>query len=89
MDKNNVINNNIDTEDLNSDEGSFNEELENDILLLELHKRLTQMKKDRKKAEQDAELLGNRLNLLKTEENKVKILKFLIKNLKFIKISGC
>lgn len=64
--------NNVDTEDINSnDEGSFNEELENDILLLELHKRLTQMKKDRKKAEQDTDLLNNRLNLLKNEENKV------------------
>ena len=44
---------------------------DNDIYLIELHKRLAMMKKDRKKAEQDASLLGNRLNLLKGEEEKV------------------
>ena len=44
---------------------------DNDIYLIELHKRLTTMKKDRKKAQQDASLLGNRLNLLKGEEEKV------------------
>ena len=45
--------------------------VENDIYLIELHKRLTMMKKDRKKAEQDASLLDNRLKLLKGEEEKV------------------
>jgi hypothetical protein len=44
---------------------------DNDIYLIELHKRLAMMKKDRKKAQQDASLLGNRLNLLKGEEEKV------------------
>ena len=43
-----------------------------DIYLIELHKRLTQMKKDRKKAENDTQLLDNRLKLLKNEEDKVK-----------------
>lgn len=45
--------------------------VENDIYLIELHKRLTMMKKERKKAEQDASLLDNRLKLLKGEEEKV------------------
>jgi hypothetical protein len=47
------------------------EDLENDIYLIELHKRLTNLKKDRKKAEQDASLLDNRLKMLKGEEEKV------------------
>lgn len=48
-----------------------NEDFENDIYLIELHKRLTNMKKERKKAESDAQLLDNRLKLLKGEEEKV------------------
>ena len=57
----------------NIDENEVQEEdFENDIYLIELHKRLTQMKKDRKKAENDAQLLDNRLKLLKNEEEKVK-----------------
>ena len=55
-----------------------NEDIENDLYLLALHKRLHQIKKDRKKAEQDALLLKNRLNLLKGEEDKVKILNNLL-----------
>src|SRR4051812_29652359 len=43
---------------------------DDDIYLLELHKRLTMMKNERKKAEQDAKLLDNRLRLLKGEEEK-------------------
>jgi len=50
-----------------------NEDFENDIYLIELHKRLTNMKKERKKAELDSQLLDNRLNLLKGEEEKVSI----------------
>ncbi len=54
-------------------ENNFEQEadFENDIYLIELHKRLTQMKTDRKKAENDAMLLDNRLRLLKGEEDKV------------------
>ncbi len=56
----------------NIDENEAQEEdFENDVYLIELHKRLTQMKKDRKKAENDAQLLDNRLKLLKNEEDKV------------------
>ncbi len=56
----------------NNDEKEEQEEfIENDIYLIELHKRLTMMKKDRKKAEQDASLLDNRLKLLIGEEEKV------------------
>lgn len=62
-------------DDLNNnamqEENGYEEDLENDLQLIELHKRLTMMKKERKKAEQDAALLGNRLGLLKTEEKKV------------------
>ena len=56
-----------DNEQYNNEE----EFCDNDIYLIELHKRLSMMKKDRKKAQQDASLLGNRLNLLKGEEEKV------------------
>jgi len=49
----------------------YNEELEENLYLLALQKRLALMKKDRKKAEQDTILLKNRLNLLKGEEDKV------------------
>jgi hypothetical protein len=49
----------------------IDEDLENDLYLIELHKRLTNIKKDRKKAEQDASLLDNRLKMLKGEEEKV------------------
>ena len=59
--------NNQDNEEYNNEE----EFCDNDIYLIELHKRLAMMKKDRKKAQQDASLLGNRLNLLKGEEEKV------------------
>merc|ERR1711957_1074814 len=58
--------NNQDNEEYNNEE----EFCDNDIYLIELHKRLAMMKKDRKKAQQDASLLGNRLNLLKGEEEK-------------------
>jgi len=57
----------------NNENGEYNEEMENEIYLLELQQKLTQMRKDRKKADQDALLLKNRLNLLKGEEDKVNL----------------
>ena len=50
-----------------------NEEFENtdDDYLRELHQHLFQMQKERKKAQLEAELLQNRVNLLKAEEGKV------------------
>jgi len=48
----------------------YDEEIEDDLYLLALQKRLAAMKKDRKKAEQDANLLKNRLNLLKAKRIK-------------------
>ena len=54
------------------DNQDYNEELEEDLYLLALQKRLAAMKKERKKSDQDALLLKNRLNLLKGEEDKVK-----------------
>lgn len=59
-------NNNNNTAEINDEE-----DFENDIYLIELHKRLTSMKNERKKAENDEKLLVNRLNLLKGEEDKV------------------
>ena len=59
-------------QDQDYDENNEEEHCDNDIYLIELHKRLTMMKKDRKKAEQDTSLLDNRLKLLKGEEEKVK-----------------
>jgi hypothetical protein len=63
---------NIQNQDYNEENGE--EFCDNDIYLIELHKRLTMMKKDRKKAEQDATLLDNRLKLLRGEEEKVNLL---------------
>ena len=47
------------------------DKIQDDILMLELYKKLMEMKNDRKKAEQNAEILNNRVNLLKNEEFKV------------------
>lgn len=46
------------------------DQYEEDFYLIELHKRLAAMKNERKKAEQDAKLLENRLKLLHGEETK-------------------
>jgi hypothetical protein len=61
------INNMNAGEEINEEnvEDGQNEEFEEDVYLMQLHKRLLEMKKDRKKAEQDAQLLNNRLKLLK------------------------
>jgi hypothetical protein len=61
---------NYDQENDNQNENVEDEDFENDLYLVELHKRLVAMKKERKKAEQDASLLDNRLKLLKGEEDK-------------------
>jgi hypothetical protein len=53
------------------EEGLDNEALEDEIYMMELHKRLVEMKNERKKAETDSKLLNNRLKLLKGEEEKV------------------
>ena len=58
------------TENVIEDDEEEEEDLENDLYLLELHKRLTAMKKERKKAEQEATLMDNRLKMLKGEEDK-------------------
>jgi hypothetical protein len=65
-DNDNIIENNEE----NMNENGNLEDFEDDMYLLQLHKRFIEMKKDRKKAEQDAALLGNRLKLLKGEEEK-------------------
>jgi len=69
---NNNINSSPDKIDIDQFAGvDNNEDLESDLYLLALQKKLNQMRKDRKKADQDAILLKNRLNLLKCEEDKV------------------
>ena len=68
------MNNLNETEEIKEEEYDENCE-ENDYyvddeFLMQLHKRFIEMKKYRKKAEQDANLLGNRMKLLKGEEEK-------------------
>ncbi len=58
----------MDNPDLNNYE---TEEIDDDVYLIELHRKLGEMKNERKKAESDSKLLNNRLNLLKNEEEKV------------------
>ena len=56
-------------EENNSEEISL-ENIDEDLYMQELYLRLTQMKQERKQAEENAKLLDNRLNLLKGEEIK-------------------
>lgn len=56
-------------EENNSEEVSL-ENIDEDLYMQELYLRLTQMKQERKQAEENAKLLDNRLNLLKSEEIK-------------------
>jgi hypothetical protein len=56
--------------DNQNQDNSPEEDFEGDIYLVELHKRLTAMKNERKKAELEAHTLESRLRLLKGEENK-------------------
>ena len=60
---------NLPKEEENSEEVSL-ENIDEDLYMEELYLRLTQMKQERKKAEDNAKLLDNRLNLLKSEEIK-------------------
>jgi len=60
---------NIPKEDENSSEVSL-ENIDEDLYTQELCLRLSQVKQERKKAEENAKLLDNRLNLLKSEEIK-------------------
>jgi hypothetical protein len=68
--ENKDIDNYEDQDNEQQNENMEDEDFENDLYLVELHKRLVAMKKERKKAEQDASLLDNRLKLLKGEEDK-------------------
>lgn len=52
-----------------------------DQYMLELQRRVAMMKNERKQAEKDSQLLFNRLNLLKGEEEKV--FKYIIKHIKY------
>ena len=70
--------NDIQSKEILINEEELNEELEEvslenideDLYMQELYLRLSQMKKERKQAEENANLLNNRLNLLKGEESK-------------------
>lgn len=68
--ENKDIDNYEDQDNEQQNDNMEDEDFENDLYLVELHKRLVAMKKERKKAEQDASLLDNRLKLLKGEEDK-------------------
>ena len=68
--ENKDIDNYEDQDNEQQNENMEDEDFENVLYLVELHKRLVAMKKERKKAEQDASLLDNRLKLLKGEEDK-------------------
>lgn len=50
------------------EEGDFEQD---DVYMMELHRKLAMMKQERKLAEKDSHLLHNRLRLLKNEEEKV------------------
>ena len=54
-------------EEVNYNYDQYDEE---DLYLQELHSRLIQMKEERKEAQKNAKLLDNRLNKLKSEEEK-------------------
>ena len=69
---------NIPKDEENSSEVSL-ENIDEDLYTQELYIRLSQMKQERKKAEENAKLLDNRLNLLKSEEIKT------LKNIEFTK----
>ena len=60
---------NIPKQEEDSSEVSL-ENIDEDLYMQELYLRLSQMKQERKKAEETAHLLDNRLNLLKTEQIK-------------------
>ena len=72
VENNNI--NNKDAEKTPNEENMEGEEGEDEILdddyLLQLHQYLQEMKKQRKQAEQDADLLNGRLRVLKDEETK-------------------
>ena len=65
---------NINKQENDQNENGQNEEDANDVLdddyLLQLHQYLQEMKKQRKQAEQDANLLDGRLRCLRDEEKK-------------------
>ncbi len=82
MDNNyqNYDENNYDDNEIHGN-GFYNHQLEqneevdendvDDVYLLELQRHLVQMRKERKNAQLEAELLQNRIRLLKNEEGKV------------------
>ena len=63
-------NENNNNENINQEGGEEGDEILDDDYLLQLHKYLQEMKKQRKQAEQDANLLGGRLRCLRDEEQK-------------------
>lgn len=68
-DNENADENNQNIDNQNGEEEE-EEELEDDIALQELHFRLSQIRQERKGAEENAKLLDNRVNMLKGEEEK-------------------
>lgn len=63
----------MDKEEEYANEEQEENDLEEELYMIELHKRLVQMKEDRKNAETETKAMENRLNLLKGEEEKVSL----------------
>ena len=75
IENNNNINSGEEFQNQNAEEGSPEEQIEdNEILddnyILQLHQYLQEMKKQRKEAEQNTNLLNGRLRCLRDEEKK-------------------
>ena len=62
--------NNREIENQEEENVEDNDEVLDDDYLLQLHQYLQEMKRQRKQAEQDANLLGGRLRVLRDEEKK-------------------
>ena len=73
MNNNGIEKNSIEINNSEVENTDFECEMDNDRddYLWKLQRRINEMQKERKLVEKDATLLGNRLNLLKEEENKV------------------
>ena len=70
MESNPENQNHQEIENQEEENGEENDEVLDDDYLLQLHQYLQEMKRQRKQAEQDANLLGGRLRVLRDEEKK-------------------
>ena len=91
MESNPENQNHKEIENQDEENGEENDEVLDDDYLLQLHQYLQEMKRQRKQAEQDANLLGGRLRVLRDEEKKtMKVkMKFLMMIIFFNYINIC